>query len=349
MKRKILTFTLTLLIIITSLAVPVAASDDTSTDSQDPLEKIGTMISTAITTAFDNVSDVLTDLKSKIGTLGGNIADLTTDISNLGTLVTNAKDCVTAVLELPNAMWNALTQPFAQGLAMYEIRDGGYDHVTSALNTEIGKLYQITYPIGVAIMLICWIIGIFKNGISSQFDLSDKHSIVRACLSLIISMVVMSMSSYIMTVLTGISHQLCNLLADTMTIGNITPSKPITTVGPTTGIQILNYVPAFNAVAYGIFSFVIRFILKLNILYIALLQGIAPIFIGFAGGEGTNKLTINFCKAYGKAMLIPPVTIAYTVFATQLMVGTPWDLIGAIVLAISCIGIGKKSMNELFA
>ena len=348
MKRKILTLTLTLLIIISSLAVPVAASDDTS-DSQNPLEKIGTMISTAITTAFDNVSDAITDLKTKIGTLGGNIADLTTDISNLGALVTNAKDCVIAVLELPKAMWNALTQPFAQGLAMYEIRDGGYDHVTSALNTEIGKLYQITYPIGVAIMLVCWVFGIFKNGISSQFDLSDKHSIVRACLSLIISMVVMSMSSYIMTVLTGISHQLCNQLADTMTIGNITPSLPITSVGPTTGIQILNYMPAFNAVAYGIFSFVIRFILKLNILYIALLQGIAPIFIGFAGGEGTNKLTINFCKAYGKAMLVPPITIAYTVFATQLMVGTPWDLIGAIVLAISCIGIGKKALNELLA
>ena len=348
MKRKILTLTLTLLIIISSLAVPVAASDDTS-DSQNPLEKIGTMISTAITTAFDNVSDAITDLKTKIGTLGGNIADLTTDISNLGALVTNAKDCVIAVLELPKAMWNALTQPFAQGLAMYEIRDGGYDHVTSALNTEIGKLYQITYPIGVAIMLVCWVFGIFKNGISSQFDLSDKHSIVRACLSLIISMVIMSMSSYIMTVLTGISHQLCNQLADTMTIGNITPSLPITSVGPTTGIQILNYMPAFNAVAYGIFSFVIRFILKLNILYIALLQGIAPIFIGFAGGEGTNKLTINFCKAYGKAMLVPPITIAYTVFATQIMVGSPWDLIGAIVLAISCIGIGKKALNELLA
>lgn len=348
MKKRIICFILSLLFVISSLAVPVAASDDTS-DSQNPLENIGTMISTAITTAFDNVSDVLTDLKNKIGTLGGNIADLTTDISNLGTLVTNAKDCVIAVLELPKAMWNALTQPFAQGLAMYEIRDGGYNYVSNALNTEIGKLYQITYPIGVVIMLVCWVFGIFKNGISSQFDLSDKHSIVRACLSIIISLVVMSMTSYILTVLTSVSRDLCNQIADSMTIGNITPSPPITSAGPTTGIQILNYVPAFNAIAYGIFSFVIRFILKLNILYIALLQGIAPIFIGFSGGEGTRKLTINFCKAYAKAMLIPPVTIAYTVFATQLMVGSPWDLIGAIVLAISCIGIGKKALNELFA
>lgn len=343
MKKRIICFILSLLFVTASLAVPVAASGaDAPTDTPSEFDVIKTALSdifssftSSITGSIDNVASTVGDLFDKVKSLGD-------DITNIG-------DLVSALLQLPKTLWDDITTPFAHELAMYEIRDGGYNYVSNALNTEIGKLYQITYPIGVVIMLVCWVFGIFKNGISSQFDLSDKHSIVRACLSIIISLVVMSMTSYILTVLTSVSRDLCNQIADSMTIGNITPSPPITSAGPTTGIQILNYVPAFNAIAYGIFSFVIRFILKLNILYIALLQGIAPIFIGFSGGEGTRKLTINFCKAYAKAMLIPPVTIAYTVFATQLMVGSPWDLIGAIVLAISCIGIGKKALNELFA
>lgn len=222
---------------------------------------------------------------------------------------------------------------FFSQLEMLTIKNGGYDYVSDDFNKQISTAFSVFYPLSVAIMLVSWCFGIAKDGLSSMFDLADKHSIVRSCLSIIIGLSILSFTGQFLSVLASTSWSYCNILYDKMVMA------------PVAGASA-------DGFAFFLFFTIITYILRLNIVHIGVLQCIAPVFIGFAGAESTRKLTFNFLKSYAKCLMIPIVTIVYSVLTTYLMwengSGFIGDFISALVFGISCIGVQKKILSELF-
>ena len=94
----------------------------------------------------------------------------------------------------------------------------------------------------------------------------------------------------------------------------------------------------------------------INILWIALLQCLSPIFIGLMANQSTRRISFNFIKEYFKALLIPVVTVAYWCLITAFQLdfdnfsmgmGIITGLLGSIVLAISTLSIAGKKLDKL--
>ena len=98
---------------------------------------------------------------------------------------------------------------------------------------------------------------------------------------------------------------------------------------------------------------VVNLIYIINILWIALLQCLSPIFIGLMANQNTRKIGFNFVKEYFKAMLIPVVTTVYFFLATSLLGEATVSTVGiqglvvSLVLAISTLGIAGKKLDKL--
>lgn len=209
------------------------------------------------------------------------------------------------------------------------IKEGGYEYYSQSVIDQVNKLYDYTYPFGVAIMLIAWAIGIAKTGITSSFSLSDKYSIVNAVLKIMVGIIVMGTLDTMLSLGVGASRQMCNDVYNTLQNGLI------------------------SSFSFSFFGTFIKYTLMLNIILLALLQGIAPLFVGFCVMEH-GKPAMNFLREYIKCLLVPPLTIIYAVFATKVMEG--FDLtglngisktIGAIVISIACINASKKVIQGL--
>lgn len=207
---------------------------------------------------------------------------------------------------------------------------GAYRDYTDVVIHSVNRMYKIIYPLGVIVMLVCWSYGIFKDGMTSMFDLTDKNSIVRSCLSLIVGLTLLSLTGKILSVLMSTSMSYALLIANNV---------PQSMVGF-----------ASHNIAYMLFKGIINIIFQLNIIQIAVLQGISPFFFGFAASESTRKLTFNFLKSYGKCLLTPIVTIAYTIISSWVLEESGgWNLINVIVVLIACASTQKRLLSELFA
>ncbi len=210
------------------------------------------------------------------------------------------------------------------------LADSAYRDYTEPIIKAVNKMYNVVYPLGVVIMLVCWAYGICKEGLSSMFDLADKHSIVRSCLSLIVGLTLLSLTGKILSVLISLSIQYTELIAN-----NVPQS--------TVGFQSAN-------ISYLLFMGIVNIIFQLNVIQIAVLQGISPFFFGFAASESTRKLTFNFLKSYAKCLLAPIVTIAYTIFSSwALETSGGWNIINVIVILVACASTQKRLLSELFA
>lgn len=227
------------------------------------------------------------------------------------------------------------------------LSSGGFNYVNSdtAINSVIASVYQIMYPIGFAVMLLTWAFGIAKSSISTSLDIKDKNSIIYSIFSLILGVGAMSIAPRLLTLLTGISQWLCTslfnneLLTSFMTnIDNY--SLNIEEIITGTSNEIL-----FSAIVL----LVVDLIFIINVLWIALLQAISPIFIALLANKGTQKIGLNFIREYFKALLVPVVTVIYFFLSLALTGGTPHigGIIVALVLAISTLGIGGKKLDKL--
>ncbi len=226
------------------------------------------------------------------------------------------------------------------------IINGGFNYVSNDhtnINTLIFDAYSITYPIGFAIMIISWCLGIAKAGINTAMDFKDKNSLIRAFMSLMIGITALMLAPWLMTVLVGASQSLCETLSITLGTRGVI-EEILDNIGGEKNIWMLPNESIFNIIVFLILDLV----LMLNILWIALLQCISPLFIAFFGGESTRKLAINFVKEYIIALLIPPVTIVYYALAATLTANLgAFGLIGGIVLGISTLGIASKKLPRL--
>lgn len=295
-----------------------SAPEDTTAPEEEQREERRTFltdIKNAIASLLSPITNVLDNIKSAIDTVK-NVADTFSNLYN---------DAEKAI----NGSSGKLATIFAAG--------GGYDNfVSKDLNKAIASIYNCTYPFGVAVMIVCWVFGCAKHGLTSALDMSDKYSILRSLVSLIVGLAVLSLAPQIMTVGTSASYSLC---------------RTIWVQGDSNGMAIIS--EAGNALGFLIFEFVVCFVLMLNILYMAFLQAVSPIFVGFFGGESTKKLGFNFCKEYAKCLLVPPFTMAYTTLALHMMKNSAnaiingWSLIAGLVIGISAIGFAGKKLDRL--
>lgn len=233
------------------------------------------------------------------------------------------------------------------------ITSGGFNLIQSdsELNKTISKIYNIMYPIGFAVMLLCWSFGMAKSTISASLDIKDKSSILHSIISLIIGLAAMSLAPQILTLLTGISRWLCEK------IGYYATHISLEYFGETNLLD-MSINASENGVTLIIIFLVIDLIFIINILWIALLQCLSPIFIGLMANEGTRKISFNFIKEYFKALLVPVLTVCYfglvnafqyglNNYDSSTSSGVVTGLLASIVLAISTLGIAGKKLDKL--
>ena len=237
------------------------------------------------------------------------------------------------------------------------LTNGGFNFIkeNSRLNLLISVIYETLYPVGFIIMLLCWGFGVAKNSISSSLDIKDKNSIIYAIFSLMLGLGAITLAPQILTSLTGVSQWLCKSVdaANYITWDNWDIVTDINVIE-----IISNSVSNLSAALLVIV--IIKYVFLINILWIALLQCLSPIFIGLMANRGTRKISFNFIKEYIKALLVPVVTLIYY----KLVSGLLWDLdptqttnnyigsfgvglIGALVLAIATVSIAGKKLDKL--
>ena len=227
------------------------------------------------------------------------------------------------------------------------LKNGGFNYVSesSPINTVISAVYKVLYPIGFIVMLLCWAFGIAKSTISASLDIKDKNSIIHSVIGLIIGVAAMSLAPQILTTLTGISRWLCNSIFDQSVLKSILGNLEF---GNTLNIQDIVTKTSNEALFTIIVLLVVDLIFMINILWIALLQCLSPIFVGLMANEGTRKIGFNFIKEYFKALLVPSVTLIYFFLASTLAgVSHAGGIIVALVLAISTLGIAGKKLDKL--
>ena len=256
----------------------------------------------------------------------------------------NAKKFFSFPIQMFN--WNVISID-GEGINL-TLREGGFNYVSesSPINTAISAVYKVIYPIGFIIMILCWAFGIAKSTISASLDIKDKNSIIHSVIGLIIGVAAMSLAPQILTTLTGISRWLCNSIFDQSVFATITEK-----LGSVTALNIqgiINSTSSNKVLFTTIVLLVVDLIFMINILWIALLQCLSPIFVGLMANEGTRKIGFNFIKEYFKALLVPSVTLIYFFLASTLAgVAHAGGIIVALVLAISTLGIAGKKLDKL--
>ena len=255
----------------------------------------------------------------------------------------NAKEFFSFPIQIFN--WNVVSID-GEGINL-TLREGGFNYVSesSPINTAISAVYKVIYPIGFIIMLLCWAFGIAKSTISASLDIKDKNSIIHSVIGLIIGVAAMSLAPQILTTLTGISRWLCNSIFDQSVFESI-----IKDFGKISTLNVQGIINSTNNKAFFtiIVLLVVDLIFMINILWIALLQCLSPIFVGLMANQNTRKIGFNFIKEYFKALLVPSVTLIYFFLASTLAgVAHAGGIIVALVLAISTLGIAGKKLDKL--
>ena len=217
---------------------------------------------------------------------------------------------------------------FKDGSFWGTLKNGGYNYFegeNNYINLMISKIYNITYPVGIVVMVLSWIFGIAKNSTNTALDIKDKNSLIRSMLGLVIGLAAMTAAPYVLTVLTSISNWLCvriSSISINTWFNDVLYCKKLQNLcedGGTT-INLFDIIEAFGSQSpymisqffYGIIVvIVIEFVFCLNMLWLALLQVISPIFIGLCASGGGRKLTFNFVKEYFKALLMPILSLIY--------------------------------------
>ncbi len=229
------------------------------------------------------------------------------------------------------ALGEQLINTEGENTKLDDIKAGGFDYYSADVNRQVNKLYEYMYPIGVAIMLVAWALGILKTGMTNSFSLADKYSVVNALLRLLIGVVVMCSLGEMLSLGMSASKTMCDKLYTVLQSG-ITSS-----------------------VSFGLFGSFIKYSLMLNTIVLAILQGFAPLFAGFCVLEH-KKPAMSFLREYCKCLLVPPVTIVFTVMATKMIDGFESSdmsyfakVIGAMVLSIACISSAKKIVQSLLS
>lgn len=237
-----------------------------------------------------------------------------------------------------------------KSVAEKTIRGGGFNYVNedSKLNSVISTVYQFIYPLSFIVLILCWAFGIAKKGVSVSIDKENPYSILYTLLTLIIAIIAMTLSPYLLTLLTSISQWMCCSIFDAVDASRL---FDLDLAEIKLSIRSL-FSDESPEVQFKIIVFiVVVLIFMLNVLWIALLQCLSPIFIALMVNKSTRKIGLNFIKEYFKAILVPVVTVIYFALASSFLGDIETlqvcGLIVSLVLAISTLGIAGKKLDKL--
>ena len=255
---------------------------------------------------------------------------------------------------------------FKTGTFFITLLNGGYNYFSgedNPINLMISTLYNITYPIGIVVMVIVWIIGLLKGTTNMALDLKDKNSLAHSMVGFLIGLAAMTAAPYILTALTAISNWLCVSISSisiatwsTDILNNIMENfKKVHEISDDYKVSL--YFLKNTLGAQGLYAIivviVIEFVFCLNMLWLALLQVVSPIFIGLCVSGIARKFTFNFIKEYFKALLMPVLSLIYVALSTAMLATDNLYYVGllslllSLVLAISTLGIAGKKLDKL--
>lgn len=222
------------------------------------------------------------------------------------------------------------------------LADGGRTFVSDLLNDRINKMYEVLYPFGIIIMLVCWMIGMTKSGLNATFDIKDKDSIARSMIDLVIGIGLLALTPWLIEVMTSLGFDLCDKVG-------IAWRPEIYDKDDSGGVV------RWVIEALGIDTFkdelILVFIkgtLVLNIMRMALMQCLAPLSIGcIAGGDRTKNMSFGWLKEYLKLCLLPGVTAVYICIACAAThtIDNMWI---NIAIGFSFFLVPKMTMDKLF-
>lgn len=220
------------------------------------------------------------------------------------------------------------------------------NNVTIGFNDIVGDMYDVTRGLGYCIMIVCWIIGMCKSGISLDFNPGAKNGIIRSGLSLLLCLFLMESSMQIMEILSTMCWAYCAELYEHGDMANSLNAL----LSSVENADIIDEVWIFlKERAVDVMGWIIEAVLLLNVAYMGLLQCFSPVFVGFAaGGEGTRRFATSFFKEYLRVCLVPPVVVVYSALCFNLFLGSSVSWFLCIILGLSVFGI-KNKLDKLIA
>lgn len=334
MKRLLILFVV-IVTVLSLLALPIAA--DEASDADTPKET---------TSAGDKETN---EVNNKENDKTATLTDIFNSISDIAKYFKNPLHLL-KLIEID-------ISSFKDGAIFGTLKSGGFNYFNgkdNPINLTISTLYNVTYPIGIITMVLAWIFGVAKSSTNTALDIKDKNSLIRSMLGLGIGLAVMTAAPYVLTVLTSISNWLCVKISS-ISISSYLDIYNTAAFNATMKEDIFNlydfiedffikgvdnsalpsigtskYLSIGLQFIYGIILVVVvEFVFCLNMLWLALLQVVSPIFIGLCANGMARKFTFNFIKEYFKALLMPVLSLIYTALSIA-MLGT--DNISNLVL-----------------
>lgn len=283
---------------------------------------------------------------------GGWFQDIIDAIEGIGDFFTSSenkgigklfKDLTSTIAGLFDSMWDKLVgsittaiYPLGDKNGMVEIlKDGGTAYVSDSLNRSIDIIYDVFAPFGVIIMLLSFCFAIARGCFTT--DLSAKNSILQPVLGMIVALAAFALAEEIMTALFTVAMNLTATVVEKA----FTQDIQIRVIK-----KILGGGTDFDKLGYAVLNCILQLILMVNVAKIALMQSIAPLFIGFASGQGTRRFTLNLVKEYAKCCLVPPVTAAYAILTFSISEST-WGVFASIVIGFSIFSMASKQLDKL--
>lgn len=250
----------------------------------------------------------------------GALDDIWDGIVNLGNGFQNLMVWITDIPIKLQELWNENVQTDTNNF----LSDGVpfYSNVKSVVSTA----YKVFYPFGFLILIISWVGSVFSAGFTLNLELENRNSILRAMLQLFIGLAFLSYAPYAMVLVYAISEAIRQQLIQALQI----------TVSPN------------GAAGYMFIVFVTQIVWQVNMMRIALLQCIAPLAAGAAGGgEGVRRITANFAKEYILCCLTPAVTTVYFLLVDAMLLNSSVSFFASIALGISIITVGRKTLEKI--
>lgn len=344
-KKRIISSLIASVAALWLLMLPVAAVRTPSEPIGDPVEppaaaeettaapEESTAAAEETTAAVDEErTSFFEDIKNLVESLGDGLNEVQEKLDRVGDWISDPIGLLIkpAVKLLPDIWIEILDEKLLSPFINFSLQQGGYQYVSDVLNENISRAYTYFYPFGFAVLLLSWVFGMAKSGFTVMRDLNSTNSIVLAALRFIVALVVMSMSPWVLNVMTSLSMQMCRDVCQKLHFE---------------ALGVWQAAPD-GRLGYAIFIFIVQFTLMLNVAYMALLQCLCPLFVGFVGNDGTRHITINYVREYAKCCLVPPVTALYAIIASN-FISNSTILIGGLVLSISAIGIAGKKLDAL--
>lgn len=248
----------------------------------------------------------------------GGIGDTLSDIGSA------FHDFVNWVFDLPNAISRYFDEKDTNQFNDFLTQDWTAVYQRSLLPI-VNKIYTILYPFGVFIMLVAWALSVGASGFTMTLDPTNKTSILRAILQLLVGMVLLTATPQLLMLIFSLCH----------------------------GIKALIVGEVQAADGHSFILLIFQLKVYLNLARVAMLQCVSPLFVGStSGNEGVRRFAVNFFKEYLLCCMELVLVTVYILIVDRLEAyfsgySLIYGILASIVLSISVFTIEKK-FDKLF-